>query len=76
VILPRYLHKTVSKAWTSSLKRRIEQLTTLSTSLKGCIGCGCLTMGECPWLNPQDLLGESNSGPVIFDQTIDKTLDT
>jgi MerR family redox-sensitive transcriptional activator SoxR len=68
--------ETVSKAWASSLKRRIEQLTRLSTSLEGCIGCGCLTMGACPLLNPQDLLGETDSGPVIFDQALEKTLES
>ncbi|MFJ3006830.1 redox-sensitive transcriptional activator SoxR [Pseudomonas fluorescens] len=68
--------ETVSKDWASSLKRRIEQLTKLSTSLEGCIGCGCLTMGECPLLNPQDSLGEKNSGAVIFDQELEKRLNT
>jgi MerR family redox-sensitive transcriptional activator SoxR len=42
----------------------------------GCIGCGCLTMGECPLLNPGDSLGETNSGPVIFDQALEKRLET
>lgn len=68
--------ETVSKAWASALKRRIEQLSKLATSLEGCIGCGCLTMGECPLLNPQDSLGETRSGPVIFDHELEKSLKT
>lgn len=60
--------ETVSKVWAQSLKQRIEQLTKLSTSLEGCIGCGCLTMGECPLLNPEDSLGETQSGPVLFNR--------
>ncbi len=62
--------ETVSTAWAASLKRRIEQLQKLSTSLEGCIGCGCLTMGECPLLNPEDSLGEAQSGPVLFDRAL------
>lgn len=68
--------ETVSKVWASSLRRRIEQLTALSTSLEGCIGCGCLTMGQCPLLNPQDAMGETHSGAVIFEQALQKRLET
>ncbi|MCL6325737.1 redox-sensitive transcriptional activator SoxR [Pectobacterium polaris] len=60
--------ETVSKTWALSLKQRIAQLTHLSESLEGCIGCGCLTMGECPLLNPADALGDANSGPVLFER--------
>ena len=62
--------ETVSKVWASSLKQRIAQLTQLSESLEGCIGCGCLTMGECPLLNPEDALGEAQSGPILFERTL------
>ena len=62
--------ETVSKVWASSLKQRIAQLTQLSESLEGCIGCGCLTMGECPLLNPEDALGEAKSGPILFERTL------
>lgn len=68
--------ETVSREWANSLRRRIEQLSRLSTSLEGCIGCGCLTMGECPLLNPQDSLSESSTGPVIFDRELEKKLKT
>lgn len=62
--------ETVSTGWATSLKRRIDQLQKLSTNLEGCIGCGCLTMGECPLLNPKDALGETQSGPVLFDRAL------
>ncbi|KPH00938.1 MerR family transcriptional regulator [Pseudomonas sp. RIT-PI-q] len=62
--------ETVSKMWATSLKERIARLSKLQTSLEGCIGCGCLTMGECPLLNPQDLLGQDACGPVIFDRAL------
>ena len=59
--------KSLSRVWRSELDERIAYLTRLRDSLTGCIGCGCLSMKNCPLYNPDDRLGEGSSGPVILD---------
>lgn len=46
---------------------RIETLTRLRNDLDGCIGCGCLSMRDCPLRNPGDRLGQQGSGAVLLD---------
>ena len=57
----------LSKTWRAELNERIAYLERLRDSLTGCIGCGCLSMQNCPIYNPDDQLGENTSGPVILD---------
>ncbi|AXO18859.1 redox-sensitive transcriptional activator SoxR [Providencia stuartii] len=54
--------KEMSTEWKTSLDRRIRQLTRLRNELDHCIGCGCLSLSECPLRNPDDILGRK--GPV------------
>lgn len=58
----------LSKNWQRQLDGRIAYLQKLRDNLTGCIGCGCLSMSQCPLYNPDDTLGESGSGPVILEQ--------
>jgi MerR family redox-sensitive transcriptional activator SoxR len=58
----------LSKNWQRMLDGRIAYLQTLRSNLAGCIGCGCLSMTNCPLYNPDDTLAASGSGPVILDQ--------
>jgi len=58
--------------WQLQLERRISYLETLKDSLTGCIGCGCLSMKNCPIYNDKDHLGEFESGPVLLDRNIAK----
>ncbi len=49
--------------WRADLDRRIALLTRLRDRLDGCIGCGCLSVDDCPLRNPEDRLAEEGSGP-------------
>jgi len=60
----------LSRTWRAELNERIAYLERLRDSLTGCIGCGCLSMQNCPIYNPDDQLGENTSGPVILDTHI------
>lgn len=58
----------LSRRWHGELSERITQLERLRDSLTGCIGCGCLSMDNCPIYNPDDRLAEEGPGPVILDR--------
>jgi len=45
------------------LDERIAALTELREHLTNCIGCGCLSLEECPLRNPGDELGQDGAGP-------------
>ncbi|MCV2883233.1 redox-sensitive transcriptional activator SoxR [Aestuariibacter sp. AA17] len=59
---------TLAKYWRVLLNQKIDYLTSLRDSLTGCIGCGCLSMKHCPIYNPDDMLAEKGTGPVLLDQ--------
>ena len=58
----------MAQSWQQTLNRRIHYLAKLRDSLTGCIGCGCLSMANCPLYNPEDILASEGSGPVILDR--------
>ncbi|CAM3743870.1 redox-sensitive transcriptional activator SoxR [Ectopseudomonas alcaliphila] len=57
----------LSAQWQRDLDARIEQLTRLRDQLTGCIGCGCLSMQDCPLRNPRDELGEQGAGAHLLE---------
>ncbi|TCV74386.1 MerR family redox-sensitive transcriptional activator SoxR [Neorhizobium sp. R1-B] len=57
----------LSETWKRQLDERIAGLTALRDQLSGCIGCGCLSMQDCPLRNPHDVLGETGPGPILLD---------
>lgn len=57
----------LSRTWKHQLDARIASLTALRDHLTGCIGCGCLSMRDCPLRNPQDVLGEKGAGPILLE---------
>lgn len=59
--------KNLSTAWKSELDERIRKMTQLRDQLTNCIGCGCLSMEECPLRNPQDTLSHEGAGPRLLD---------
>ncbi|MBK4723212.1 redox-sensitive transcriptional activator SoxR [Azospirillum sp. YIM DDC1] len=59
--------KRLSAAWKADLDERIAVLTKLRDGLEDCIGCGCLSLGECPLRNPWDELSEDGPGPRLLD---------
>lgn len=54
----------LSGRWRAELDRRITLLSRLRDELSGCIGCGCLSMENCPLINPDDKLRAEGSGPI------------
>ena len=55
--------RRLSAGWKADLDIRIAQLTALRDQLGSCIGCGCLSMAECPLRNPGDVLAREGPGP-------------
>jgi MerR family transcriptional regulator, redox-sensitive transcriptional activator SoxR len=59
--------KKLSARWHADIDGRIARLTRLRDTLTGCIGCGCLSMKECPLRNPWDELSERGAGPQLLE---------
>ncbi|WP_296234476.1 redox-sensitive transcriptional activator SoxR [Pseudomonas sp. UBA4617] len=57
----------MSSAWREDLNARIRTLEALRDSLDNCIGCGCLSLEECPLRNPEDVLGKQGTGGRILE---------
>jgi MerR family transcriptional regulator, redox-sensitive transcriptional activator SoxR len=53
----------LSAAWREDLDDRIMRLEHLRDRLNGCIGCGCLSLGLCKLVNPDDVLAARGPGP-------------
>jgi MerR family transcriptional regulator, redox-sensitive transcriptional activator SoxR len=52
----------LSQAWRDDLDDQIGRLQRLRDNLSGCIGCGCLSLGRCKLMNPEDILGRQGPG--------------
>jgi MerR family redox-sensitive transcriptional activator SoxR len=59
--------KKLSFRWRTDLELRIATLTRLRDQLTGCIGCGCLSMKECPLRNPWDELAGKGPGAHLLE---------
>ena len=59
--------RKLSARWQGELDERITKLTRLRDQLNGCIGCGCLSMKQCPLRNPFDELAGEGPGPRLLD---------
>lgn len=59
----------LSARWAEDLDARIVQLTQLRDQLSGCIGCGCLSISDCPLRNPEDALAAEGAGPRLLSET-------
>ncbi|WP_060512419.1 redox-sensitive transcriptional activator SoxR [Pseudomonas sp. NBRC 111124] len=57
----------LSTQWRDMLNERIGSLTQLRDELDGCIGCGCLSMTDCPLRNPGDRLALVGEGAVLLE---------
>jgi MerR family transcriptional regulator, redox-sensitive transcriptional activator SoxR len=55
--------RAIATSWRGRLDERIECLTLLRDRLTGCIGCGCLSVEDCPLRNPDDIAGSEGTGP-------------
>jgi MerR family redox-sensitive transcriptional activator SoxR len=52
-----------TETWKDMLEERIQGLIQLRDQLTSCIGCGCLSLEDCPLRNPGDELGQRGAGP-------------
>lgn len=52
----------LSAAWRQEIDARIGLLEHLRDRLDGCIGCGCLSLSTCGFVNPGDQLGSAVTG--------------
>ncbi|WP_110813233.1 redox-sensitive transcriptional activator SoxR [Pseudoroseicyclus aestuarii] len=59
--------RRMSAMWADRLNDRIKTLSQLRDDMQGCIGCGCLSMKDCPLRNPKDVLGKAGAGPILLD---------
>lgn len=57
----------LSENWKADLNERITKLTALRDQLTSCIGCGCLSMRDCPLRNPHDTLSERGTGAYLIE---------
>jgi len=57
----------LSEHWKADLNERIAKLTALRDQLTSCIGCGCLSMRDCPLRNPDDTLSEKGAGAYLIE---------
>ena len=57
----------LSSIWREELEACIEKMTALKDKLTGCIGCGCLSVSDCPLRNPEDRAAEYGPGARAFD---------
>ena len=54
--------RRMSQQWSELVAGRIRRLEALQTSLDGCIGCGCLSLGRCTLFNPADAAAAEGPG--------------
>lgn len=54
----------IASGWRTMLDDRIARLALLRDRLAGCIGCGCLSVEDCPLANPEDMAAERGTGAV------------
>lgn len=59
--------RRLSAVWQHELVARITALEKLRGSLSGCIGCGCLSLAECGFVNPDDQVAGAGPGARAFD---------
>jgi MerR family transcriptional regulator, redox-sensitive transcriptional activator SoxR len=56
----------MSARWRAVLDDRIARLSRLRDQLDTCIGCGCLSLKDCPLRNPLDRLSERGTGAQLL----------
>lgn len=57
----------LSSEWHADLDQRIALLTRLRDQLDSCIGCGCLSISDCPLRNPADIAARVGPGSRLLD---------
>jgi MerR family redox-sensitive transcriptional activator SoxR len=52
----------LSRSWSARIDERLAELERLKAGLTQCIGCGCLSLGQCHLSNPGDRAGRAGPG--------------
>jgi MerR family redox-sensitive transcriptional activator SoxR len=52
--------------WRADLDDRIQRLSRLRNQMDQCIGCGCLSIEQCPLRNPMDRLAAEGPGARLL----------
>ena len=58
-----------AQPWAAMLTEKITVLERLRDQMDHCIGCGCLSLENCPLYNPADALGAKGPGPQRWMET-------
>ena len=58
--------EVLSAEWHALLNERIHRLEQLRDEMAGCIGCGCLSLKDCPLRNPDDVLSKQGTGAQLL----------
>lgn len=56
----------ISKVWRKEIEDKIKALIQIRDHLNKCIGCGCLSLTECPLRNPEDKLSKKGAGAQLI----------
>src|SRR5215218_6857868 len=56
----------LSATWQSRIDERIDELQRLRDGLTDCIGCGCLSLDRCRFVNPDDRAARRGPGPAAW----------
>ncbi len=56
----------LSGTWQERIDERIEELRRLRDGMTECIGCGCLSLDRCRYVNPDDRLANRGPGPAAW----------
>ena len=60
----------LSADWRDRIDERIAELDRLRATLAQCIGCGCLSLGQCQLANPGDRASRLGSGPRYWIENV------
>ena len=58
--------KKLGKSWDKLLTEKLRLIEKMKTQLGFCIGCGCLSLKDCPLRNPDDYLAKEGAGPRLL----------
>ena len=56
----------LTTSWSARIDERIAELRRLQHGLTECIGCGCLSLDKCAYVNPDDRLANRGPGPAAW----------
>ncbi|MYR06439.1 redox-sensitive transcriptional activator SoxR [Gordonia sp. SID5947] len=60
---PKSMWEAASRRWIDDINDRIALLENMRDMIGSCVGCGCLSLGECHLLNPGDEMNKLGPGP-------------